>query len=129
VPAESEYFRTSGGGVGVDSKAGARVVYFGIVLQLRRSLPDNALLLAEFENPSDPSKPLRTEYRPKSTEKSITLTSEPLSCIVNGRDYAVVVQVLEGEASSSAIGEHRQAISFRIPASQMISLGLRQCGS
>ena len=127
-PVTSEYLKTAGGGTAVDTKDGARFAFFGIVLKTVKPLPPNAVLVAYFDNPREPSKPLTTEYTPREGEAEIVIRSEPYTCVVNNRDYRVTVKIYSPD-KSTLVSEHIQPISFNMPKKQLQQLRLKECDS
>ena len=128
-PATSEYLKTVGGGTALDTKDGNRFAYFGIVVAPTKPLPQGVVLVAEFENPSDPSSPLRTFYTPKPDEKQITIRSEIYQCIANGRDYRVSIKIYADAEKKKLLSVHEQPIAFNVPKKMFAQMGLRECGS
>jgi hypothetical protein len=123
----SEYFRSEGGGTAVETKDGVRLAYFGLVLSPVRTLPENATLVAEFDNPTNPSKPLQTIYTPKPGEKNIVLRSETFACLITHRYYTVTVTLFADAERKHAISSHVQSLNVDIPSSAVRQLGLKEC--
>jgi hypothetical protein len=128
-PVTSEYFKTKGGGTALDSKEGVRFAYFGLILEPMKPLPEGAVLVTEFENPQDASKPLTTEYTPSAGEREIVLKSSTYTCVVNNRDYRISVKLFTDRERKVLLSEHIQAITFSMPKRYMKQAGLKECDS
>jgi hypothetical protein len=128
-PVVSEYFKTKGGGTATEPKDGVVFAYFGIILEPLKPLPENAVLVAEFENPQYPAKPYVTEHVPGADEKKIVIRSEKFTCVVNNRDYRISVKLYSAADRASLLGEHVQPINFRMPKKYLQQLGLKECAS
>jgi hypothetical protein len=123
----SEYFRSEGGGTAVETKNGVRVAYFGLILSPVKALPENATLVADFDNPSDASKPLQMIYTPKPGEKQFVLRSEAFACVVNHRYYTVTVTLFADADRKQPVSSHVQSINFDMPSKIVQQLGLKEC--
>jgi hypothetical protein len=83
--AESEYFRTFGSGVLLRSSVTPTEIIYTITLDVRRPLPDKAVIVVQFENPNPKANPIDVVVEPKPDEKKILIHSPSLACIINNK--------------------------------------------
>ena len=127
--ATSPYFKTTGSGAALEIKGGAKSVFFGISLEALKPLPKGAVIAAEFDNPLAAAAPLKAGYTPKPGEKTVTLRSDALDCVVNNRNYTITVRLYADAAHRKLLGTHIQNVSLKIPQSAIEQVGIKECGS
>lgn len=101
-----QYVTTKVCGVDLDGKASeARL---RIELIVTRPLPPNALVEAQFENPSDPKSPVVTSRTVTGREKGLRLVSPPVKGI-RVKSYDVLVRIYSSQDKSELLGTHAQS--------------------
>ena len=140
VPAESEYFKTLGGGVSMEEHQRA---FLGLTLEVRKALPASAVVVAEFENPQPGAPPLtvvvdrtrqeepnprRQQSLAESLRETLVVRSPDLPCVTNERIYRAVVTVYSGASRQTRLATHEQGILFSVPADVLSQMGIPVCG-
>jgi hypothetical protein len=100
---------------------------YALTLDLRQNIPAGAVAVAEFENPANSSKPLSATYVFKANEKRITLISPNLSCVINGRNYRILVTLYSDAKRTQILGTHEQSINFTVAPTQVEQFGIPLC--
>lgn len=124
----SEYMRTVATGVDCDWRDRDRPVFrLSIAVHVRADVPEGALLEAEFQNPAEPSRPLRASATVRSTRgypqvrlDQVLLVSSEVQDIRCGR-YPVEVRLYRDGRWRELIGTHRQDILSRFDSRAWIS--------
>lgn len=94
--AESDNLVIGGGGF-VFNYRNAEATY-GVVVGSRRALPDATVVEAEFENP-DGGAPILVSKQVRPGVQRYDLQTPPLKGVVAGREYRVIVRLLDGAGS------------------------------
>jgi hypothetical protein len=103
--AKTSYFATKVCGVYVDGKSSeARL---RIELTVTRSLPRNAFIEVEFENPADRKVPLLASRSVTGSERTLQMLSPPLTT-VRARAYETVTRVYASPDKKQVLGIHTQ---------------------
>ncbi len=108
-PTVSEYLKTTGGGFLMENR-GLIVCRYGLILEPTRELPTDSVLLVEFENPSDATRPLKRMYSDIADQDSIIIKSPVLLSLEAYRNYQVTATLYADQSRTQCIGQHTQAI-------------------
>lgn len=112
-PTTSKYFRSMGGGFGCDGEK--HEMFYGVDLEVRNSIPDDAVADILFENPADKKAPLLTTIVLKGHPKSISAKSPALPSVENNHIYSYTVILYRDGSRKEKLGEHSQKLGFSVP--------------
>lgn len=117
-PAETEYFRTLGGGFLSNINQSVTHMY-GVNLLLTKPLPEDVHLVVEFENPANKNQPVTVEgtyeeikHLVNSThDKILVLKSPEVTGIVPHTNYTITLKVYSDASKQLLITQHQQAVN------------------
>jgi hypothetical protein len=115
-PSTSEYFKTTGCGF-VVSRENKEIVE-GITLAPTKPLPPGAVVVAEFENPSNRDAPLKATYTAKGDETTIVLKSPPMKGL-KVATYRIVVSLYADSTETASLARHEQLCRSIIDQEQL----------
>lgn len=125
--ADSEYFRTFGCGTLVNSKVIPADIVFYLNLKVKKSLPEKAVIVVEFENPISKAAPIEVALDPAPDKKELSISSPPMACITNGKYYRAILTLFADSSRSRILDTHVQIIAFFIPAPMFDNLNVPVC--
>ena len=80
----------------------------------------------QFENPEKGAAPLVIEKEINSNENKLVVSSPPLPCIENRRNYNVQLTVF---SNNIVVAEHRDQVQFSVPESMLSQLNVKVCNA
>jgi hypothetical protein len=128
-PEVSEYLKTRWGGAVTDTVKEPGTAYFGLTLDWVRRPPAEAVVVAEFENTEDGTKPYIVEQAVNLVDSPFVLKSPKYPCVVNNSRYNVTIRIFSDASKSVLLGTHEQQILFGLPIRHLKALKLRECGA
>ena len=111
-PAKSAYLITTGAGFAMSPEEGVR---YGMNYKLRKVLNSPLYVVASFENPEDPSKPLETRITVEAGVMEFMIQSPRLSVISHDTRYSVELLLFKDPDHTQLLGTHRQEVLFSVP--------------
>lgn len=120
-PAVSEYVKTESDGFTVERGAGVK---YSLTYTLLKSIGENPTIKAEFENPMKSGATLILEKEIGPDERTLVISSERLPCIVNGRNYSVVLTLY---SNGVEVAKQKDKVQFDVPPSLFDELDIAVC--
>jgi len=121
-PSLSEYVRTESGGFTVTRDVGVK---YALTYTLLKSIGEKPSIKVEFENPMKKGEALILEKEIGLDERQLVISSEPLPCIVNNRNYSVVLTLYSNNVE---VARHKDNVQFKLSDSLFNQLNLIACG-
>jgi hypothetical protein len=111
-PNKTEFLLTTGAGFQLSKEKGA---VYGMSYQVRSAFPADIFGVALFEDPSDPDKPLKKEFKVAADAKEIRLQSQGLRTVQNDHVYSVKLMLYLDPEHTDLLSEHDQDVLFNVP--------------
>ena len=118
-PSVSEYFRSTNAGFAMSAEGG---VQYAVSFAVLKHLSSPGYVTVLFENTSGKGEPTRKVLvlPPGATELSVK--SDRITAIGNGKRYEVQVNLYEDEERTRLLGKHKQQVEFAIPSAVVAQL-------
>ena len=109
VPAQSEYFRTTGAGFSFTIGDPDSIKY-NISLDVIKPRERNIFIETQFEDPSLPKSPIIATRTIQPEESSITVESPPIYGLCAYEGYIIDIFIYESAEKGRLLGKHRQVV-------------------
>ena len=111
-PTKSEYLISTGAGFGLEKDEGA---FYAMNFAVRKALPATIYVVALFDNPEGPERPLKIEVTVQADAKEIQLRSPPIHAITNNKRYLVRLMLYTDSDHTQLLSSHGQEVLFSVP--------------